>query len=121
MIALPHLGASTAEAEENCAVMVADDLREFLEHGNLGARRELPRACACRVRAALRLAISRNRNVPNMVAQILTALAAQQINIAEMLNHSRGELPTRSWISTRRRTKPRSRGFEPSRAFSRRE
>jgi D-3-phosphoglycerate dehydrogenase / 2-oxoglutarate reductase len=90
VICLPHLGASTFEAEENCAVMVADNVREFLENGNVTRSVNFPETVLHRTRPH-RVAIP-HKNVPNMVAQILTALAAQHINIADMLNHSRGEL-----------------------------
>ncbi len=90
VIALPHLGASTREAEENCAAMAADNLREFLEHGNVRHSvnfpdAQMPRNDRCRLTVA-------NANVPNMVGQISTALAAAQINIGDLLNQSRGEL-----------------------------
>jgi D-3-phosphoglycerate dehydrogenase len=90
VICFPHLGASTVEAEENCAVMVADNVREFLENGNVSRSVNFPETVLQRTRPH-RVAIP-HANVPNMVAQILTALAAQNINIADMLNHSRGEL-----------------------------
>jgi D-3-phosphoglycerate dehydrogenase len=90
VICLPHLGASTTEAEENCAVMVVDDVREFLENGNVTRSVNFPETVLHRTRPH-RIAIP-HKNVPNMVAQILTALAAQNINIADMLNHSRDEL-----------------------------
>jgi D-3-phosphoglycerate dehydrogenase len=90
VICFPHLGASTVEAEENCAVMVADDVREFLENGNVTRSVNFPETVLQRTRPH-RLAIP-HANVPNMVAQILTALAAQGINIADMLNHSRGDI-----------------------------
>jgi D-3-phosphoglycerate dehydrogenase len=90
VICLPHLGASTVEAEENCAVMVADNVREFLENGNVTRSVNFPETVLQRTRPH-RVAIP-HRNVPNMVAQILSAIAAQQINIADMLNHSRGEI-----------------------------
>jgi D-3-phosphoglycerate dehydrogenase len=90
VICFPHLGASTVEAEENCAVMVADNVREFLENGNVTRSVNFPETVLQRTRPH-RIAIP-HANVPNMVAQILTAIAAQNINIADMLNHSRGEL-----------------------------
>ena len=90
VICLPHLGASTMEAEENCAVMVADNVREFLENGNVTRSVNFPETVLQRTRPH-RVAIP-HANVPNMVAQILSAIAAQQINIADMLNHSRGEI-----------------------------
>jgi D-3-phosphoglycerate dehydrogenase len=90
VICLPHLGASTVEAEENCAVMVADNVREFLENGNVTRSVNFPETVLQRTRPH-RVAIP-HKNVPNMVAQILSAIAAQHINIADMLNHSRGEI-----------------------------
>jgi D-3-phosphoglycerate dehydrogenase len=90
VLCLPHLGASTVEAEENCAVMVADNVREFLENGNVTRSVNFPETVLQRTRPH-RVAIP-HRNVPNMVAQILTALAAQNINIADLLNHSRDEI-----------------------------
>jgi D-3-phosphoglycerate dehydrogenase len=91
VIALPHLGASTGEAEENCAVMVAETLRDFLENGNIRNSVNFPEAILPRTTGAARLAIA-NENVPNMVGQISTALASAKLNIADLLNKSRGEL-----------------------------
>jgi D-3-phosphoglycerate dehydrogenase len=90
VICLPHLGASTVEAEENCAVMVVDNVREFLENGNVTRSVNFPETVLQRTRPN-RVAIP-HKNVPNMVAQILTCLGSQNINIADMLNHSRDEL-----------------------------
>jgi D-3-phosphoglycerate dehydrogenase len=90
VICLPHLGASTVEAEENCAVMVADNVREFLENGNVTRSVNFPETVLSRTRPH-RMAVP-HANVPNMVAQILSALGAQNINIADLLNHSREEL-----------------------------
>jgi D-3-phosphoglycerate dehydrogenase len=91
VITLPHLGASTNEAEENCAVMVADTLRDYLENGNIRNSVNFPEAVLPRAVGTTRLAIA-NSNVPNMVGQISTCLAAVNLNIAELLNKSRGEL-----------------------------
>jgi D-3-phosphoglycerate dehydrogenase len=91
VVALPHLGASTGEAEENCAVMVADTLRDFLENGNIRNSVNFPEAVLPRTIGATRLSIA-NENVPNMVGQISTALAAANLNIADLLNKSRGDL-----------------------------
>jgi D-3-phosphoglycerate dehydrogenase / 2-oxoglutarate reductase len=91
VVTLPHLGASTIEAEENCALMVVDTLREFLENGNVRHSVNFPEAILPRTAGATRLAIV-NENVPNMVGQISTALAAANLNIADLLNKSRGEL-----------------------------
>jgi D-3-phosphoglycerate dehydrogenase len=91
IIALPHLGASTNEAEENCAVMVADTLRDFLENGNVRNAVNFPESVLPRTQNSVRLAIA-NENVPNMVGQISGALAGANLNIADLLNKSRGDL-----------------------------
>jgi D-3-phosphoglycerate dehydrogenase len=90
VVTLPHLGASTGEAEENCAVMLAETLKDFLENGNVRNCVNFPEAVLPRVPQATRLAIA-NSNVPNMVGQISTCLAAAGLNIADLLNKSRGE------------------------------
>jgi D-3-phosphoglycerate dehydrogenase len=90
VVALPHLGASTGEAEENCAVMVADTLRDFLENGNVRNSVNFPEAVLPRI-GGHRVAIA-NDNVPNMVGQISTCLAEAKLNIADLLNKSRGDL-----------------------------
>ena len=90
VITLPHLGASTGEAEENCAVMVADTLRDYLEHGNIRHSVNFPDASLPRPVGTRRIAVA-NSNVPNMVGQVSTLLAAAGLNIAELLNKSRGE------------------------------
>ena len=91
VVALPHLGASTHEAEENCAVMVADTLREFLENGTIRHSVNFPDAVLPRPSGTTRLAVA-NENVPNMVAEISSGLAAATLNIANLLNKSRGDL-----------------------------
>jgi D-3-phosphoglycerate dehydrogenase / 2-oxoglutarate reductase len=90
VVTLPHLGASTGEAEDNCAVMVAEQVRDFLENGNIRNSVNYPEAILPRVPNTTRLAIA-NSNVPNMVGQISTCLAAARLNIADLLNKSRGE------------------------------
>ncbi len=90
VIALPHLGASTAEAEDNSAVMVVDELREYLEHGNLQNAVNFPDAQLPR-EAPYRLAIA-NANVPDMLGRISHALGKRKINIHNMLNKSKGEM-----------------------------
>ena len=90
VVALPHLGASTGEAEENCAIMVADTLRDFLENGNVRNSVNFPEAVLPRV-GENRVAIA-NDNVPNMVGQISTCLAEANLNIADLLNKSRGDV-----------------------------
>ena len=88
--ALPHLGASTEEAEENCAVMVVDQVREFLEHGTIGNSVNFPNVEMAR-ESPYRVAIA-NANVPNMLGQISTTMAHATLNIHNMVNKSRGEL-----------------------------
>jgi D-3-phosphoglycerate dehydrogenase / 2-oxoglutarate reductase len=90
VIALPHLGASTGEAEDNSAVMVVDELRDYLEHGNLQNAVNFPDAAMAR-EAPYRLAIA-NANVPDMLGRISHALGRRKINIHNMLNKSRGEM-----------------------------
>jgi D-3-phosphoglycerate dehydrogenase len=90
VIALPHLGASTREAEDNCAVMVVDQLRDYLEHGNVTNAVNFPHVTMAR-ESAWRVAIA-NANVPNMLGQISTAMAQAGLNIHNMVNKSRGEM-----------------------------
>jgi D-3-phosphoglycerate dehydrogenase len=89
-ITLPHLGASTLEAEDQCAVMAADALRDFLEHGNIRNCVNFPEAVLPPLLGSQRIAIA-NSNVPNMVGQISTCLAEAGLNITELVNRSRGE------------------------------
>ncbi len=90
VVTLPHLGASTVEAEENCAVMVAETLRDYLENGNVRHSVNFPEAVLPRISGTQRIAVA-NSNVPNMVGQVSTLLAGAGLNIAELLNRSRGE------------------------------
>src|SRR5436189_552245 len=90
VIALPHLGASTAEAEDNSAVMVVDQLREYLEHGNLQNAVNFPDAHMPR-EAPYRVAIA-NANVPDVLGRISHTLGKRKINIHNMLNKSKGEM-----------------------------
>jgi D-3-phosphoglycerate dehydrogenase len=90
VIALPHLGASTGEAEDNSAVMVVDELRDYLEHGNLQNAVNFPDAAMAR-EAPYRLAIA-NANVPDMLGSISHALGRRKINIHNMLNKSKGDM-----------------------------
>jgi D-3-phosphoglycerate dehydrogenase len=90
VIALPHLGASTREAEDNCAVMVVDQVRDFLENGNILNAVNFPDVMMAR-EAPFRVGIA-NANVPNMVGQISTAMAKAGLNIHNMLNKSKGEM-----------------------------
>ena len=90
VITLPHLGASTREAEDNCAVMVVDQVRDFLEHGNIVNAVNFPDVVMAR-EARYRVGIA-NANVPNMVGQISTAMAKAGLNIHNMINKSKGEM-----------------------------
>jgi D-3-phosphoglycerate dehydrogenase len=90
VLCLPHLGASTREAEENCAVLVVEQLRDYLEHGHVGNAVNFPAVSMGR-ESAFRVAIA-NANVPNMLGQISTAMAQAGLNIHNMVNKSRGEM-----------------------------
>ncbi len=90
IIAIPHLGASTNESEVNCAIMAAEQTREFLENGNIRNSVNFPAAEMERNDSA-RLIVA-NRNVPNMVGQISTILAQENINIANMLNRNKKDI-----------------------------
>ena len=89
-VVLPHLGASTAEAEQNCAIMVAENVKDYLENGNIRFSVNFPEARLPRL-DAWRISIA-NANVPNMVGQISTCLANAGLNIEDLLNKSIGEL-----------------------------
>jgi D-3-phosphoglycerate dehydrogenase len=90
IVAFPHLGASTEEAEENCAVMVAEQVRDYLENGNIVNAVNFPNVTMLR-ESAWRIAVA-NANVPNMVGQISTAMAQAGLNIHNMVNKSKGEM-----------------------------
>ncbi|MDH5285055.1 MAG: phosphoglycerate dehydrogenase [Betaproteobacteria bacterium] len=90
VVALPHLGASTAEAEENCAIMVVDEVRDYLEHGTIRHAVNFP-AVAMDRESPWRVAIA-NANVPNMLGQISSTMAHAGLNIHNMVNKSRGEM-----------------------------
>jgi len=90
VVTLPHLGASTQEAEDNCAIMVAEEVRDYLENGNVRNSVNFPDVAMER-NGGYRVAIV-NSNVPNMVGQISSAMAEEGLNIIDMINKSRGEL-----------------------------
>ncbi len=90
VIALPHLGASTAEAEENCAIMVAENVKDYLENGNIRYSVNYPECRLSRM-DAWRITVA-NANVPNMVGQISTCIANAGLNIEDLLNKSIGDL-----------------------------
>ena len=90
VVAMPHLGASTKEAEENCAIMVAENIKDYLENGNVQNSVNFPEAIMPRA-DAYRITIA-NQNVPNMVGQISTSLGRAGLNIEDLLNKSMGDL-----------------------------
>jgi D-3-phosphoglycerate dehydrogenase len=89
-IVLPHLGASTEEAEDNCAAMVADQVREFLENGSIRNSVNFPELVIPASEEGERLAIA-NQNVPNIVGQISSVLGEAGLNILDLFNKSRGD------------------------------
>ena len=91
VILLPHLGASTEEAEDNCAVMVAEQMREFLENGNIRNAVTFPEVVMPGTEDTVSRLCVANANVPNMVSQISSALGEAGLNIVDLLNKSRGE------------------------------
>ncbi|NQU88079.1 MAG: 3-phosphoglycerate dehydrogenase [Mariniphaga sp.] len=90
VIAIPHLGASTAESETNCAIMAVEQVREYIENGNIINSVNFPQAEMER-NGGVRILIA-NKNVPNMVSQISTVLANEKVNISNMLNRNRDEI-----------------------------
>ncbi|MBP8924764.1 MAG: phosphoglycerate dehydrogenase [Pseudomonadales bacterium] len=90
VILMPHIGASTEEAEENCAVMAADQLRSFLEHGNIRNSVNFP-ALELERTGGFRISVT-NQNIPGMLGNILSLLAAAEINVVDMLNKSRDNI-----------------------------
>lgn len=90
-ILFPHVGASTTEAEDNCAVMAVDQLRNFLENGNIVNSVNFPAVTLERSGSCTRLCIV-NENVPGMLGQILSILADRDINVGDMINKSRGDV-----------------------------
>lgn len=90
ILQLPHIGASTAEAEDNCAIMVADQLMEFLENGNISNSVNFPQIDLTRT-TPVRITIT-NRNVPKVLGQITAIIAEYNLNIVDMLNKSRDDL-----------------------------
>jgi len=89
VIGFPHLGASTPEAEDNCAVMAVNQTKDFLQYGNIKNSVNFP-DCELDFRAETRIVIA-NKNIPNMVGQITSLLAAEKINISDMINKHKGE------------------------------
>ena len=90
VISIPHLGASTKESETNCAIMAVEQMRDYLENGNIKNSVNFP-AAELERNGGSRILIA-NRNVPNMVSQISTVLAAEGLNIDNMLNKKRDDI-----------------------------
>jgi D-3-phosphoglycerate dehydrogenase len=88
VIALPHIGASTEEAEENCAVMAADQIRDFLENGNITNSVNFPQISMGRVEGSTRITFS-NENVAGVLGDVLSIFAEHSVNVIDMLNKSR--------------------------------
>lgn len=91
IIAMPHIGASTEESEENCAIMAADQLVDFLDHGNITNAVNFPGVRMDRTPGVSRITFS-NDNVAGVLGQVLSVLADHQVNVIDMMNKSRGEL-----------------------------
>lgn len=91
VVTLPHLGASTQEAEENCAIMVADQVRDYLEHGTIKNSVNFPEIEMSRTESSYRLLVV-NSNVPHMIERISAAISNANLNIIDMLNRSRGDI-----------------------------
>lgn len=91
VVSTPHLGASTDEAEENCAMMVADQIRDFLENGNIRNSVNFPALILDRTEGCYRIALA-NKNVPRILGSVLSILADRNINVVDMLNKSRDDV-----------------------------
>jgi len=91
IIAMPHIGASTEESEENCAVMAANQLVDYLENGNITNSVNYPKIALERSPGTVRITFA-NENVPGVLGQVLSILANHKVNVVDMVNKSRGEL-----------------------------
>ncbi len=91
VIAMPHIGASTEESEENCAVMAANQIMDYLENGNITNSVNFPAVSMARSAGLTRITFS-NNNVSGVLGQVLSVLAGNQVNVIDMMNKSRGEL-----------------------------
>ena len=91
VIPIPHLGASTIESEENCAVMAVEEIKEFLENGNIKNSVNFPNASLPRSPETTRIVIA-NKNIPSMIEYITTKLSKNSLNIVDMLNKSRNDI-----------------------------
>ena len=90
VIATPHLGASTEEAEDNCASMAADELVDFIENGNITNSVNYPAVDVGKLKVGARICIC-HKNIPNMLTQFTSYFAETGVNIETMVNKSRGE------------------------------
>jgi D-3-phosphoglycerate dehydrogenase len=91
VIAMPHIGASTEESEENCAVMAANQLMDYLENGNIANSVNFPGVSMARTPGTARITFS-NDNVSGVLGHVLSVLAEHKVNVIDMMNKSRGEL-----------------------------
>jgi D-3-phosphoglycerate dehydrogenase len=91
VICLPHLGASTPESEDNCAIMAVDQVRDYLENGNIKNSVNFPNCEMGRIGRAYRLTVA-NKNIPNMVGQMTALLAEEKINISDLINKHRDDV-----------------------------
>jgi D-3-phosphoglycerate dehydrogenase len=91
VISMPHIGASTEESEENCAVMAANELMDYLENGNITNSVNFPNVSMERTPGTTRLSFS-NDNVSGVLGHVLSVLADNKVNVIDMMNKSRGEL-----------------------------
>ena len=90
VIATPHLGASTAESEDNCAIMAVDEIRDFVENGNIANSVNYPAATLGVCDKVSRITVC-HKNIPNMISQLSTAIASEGVNVADMVDKSRGD------------------------------
>jgi D-3-phosphoglycerate dehydrogenase len=91
IIPIPHLGASTVESEENCAIMAVNQVKEYLENGNIKNSVNFPKCYLHKKEDGKRITIS-NKNVPNIISELTSILAKYSINICDMINKSRGDI-----------------------------
>jgi D-3-phosphoglycerate dehydrogenase len=90
VICIPHLGASTKESEDNCAIMAVDELMDYLENGNITRSVNFPKSNMGKLTAPARACIL-HKNIPSMLQMITSVFGQMNININEMINHSKGE------------------------------
>ena len=90
MVLIPHVGASTPESEENCAVMIVNEMKDYLINGNIENSVNYPDVSMGPIETIGRITIN-HHNVPNMIAQVTTILAQDNINIADLTNTNRGK------------------------------